>query len=111
MSTRVSEAARSGAEARRNCKILTGHVLDGILVKLEVGLDVNLTGVHGTETLQVCAGTRIQGLLQGAESIGEDFEVGGDISRDIRNSDNVERQSLVVRGEDDVEEGCRETGV
>ena len=92
-------------------KPLTRHRLDGRFIQDDIGLDVDLTSVHGAETLEVGIGARIQFLLEDPVAVCKDLELSRDISRNVRDTDNVEGQGLVVWREDDVEEGGGEARV
>lgn len=80
----------------------------------KVEVIVHSTRLHRTETshgLLILRVAWIQRLLQDRLAIGNQLGIGRDTSIDGRDTDDLDGEGAVIRGEEDVEEGCREIGV
>ena len=53
---------------------------------------------------------RVDGLIDGRKAVRNDVQLGDDFLRDRRDGIDVVRKRAIVRGEDDVEQRCREAG-
>lgn len=88
----------------------TRNLADCVGGQLNVGVEINLALVHGTETSPSFI-TRLERLADNRQSIGLDDQVDADISGDGRDTDDVEGQGPIVGGKGNIEERGREVRV
>ena len=88
----------------------TGDLADCVGRQYNVGVEIDLTLVHGAKASPSFF-TRVERLGDDVQAVGADDQVDGDVSSDCSNADDVEGKSTVVGGEGDIEQTGREVGV
>lgn len=98
------------ARQRERPRLHTGNLADCVGRQDNVGVEVNLTLVHGAKASPSFL-TRVECLGDDLQAVGADDQVDGNVTSDCGNTDNVEGKSTVVGGEGDVEQTGGEVGV
>lgn len=81
----------------------TWNLVDDTLVKLNVGIDIELSSGHGAHSCHVLYGTWVELLRDDVQTIGGDFDSKCNIALNGRNTDDIECECSIIWCEYNVE--------